>query len=360
VALALAMAALAGCTPRVRTPRTTPSDPDELLVADVSDTIARGLDEQRDLGRQIGVDYAGLRAVLALVDGAAVFEQYTGSTVEQAHDVQAATGAVVSSLVGMALAEGHLGLDDTLTTLLPAYAATMSPRAARATLRQVLTMDAGFDERLAGPRPGFEQAPDWVRELLAWVGSAPSGDGGYAGYAVHLVSAILDQATGQPLPEYARTRLFDPLGIPAHPAGTDWPVDPQGHAVGYRGLRLRPRDLAAIGQLHLDEGLWRGRRLLSAAWVREATTNHLAGRTQQPWPNVGYGYLWRIRSVQGLAGYAVLGSGGQLLEVVPRQRLVVVIAVDQNSADVTDLGIHPSVTAALAESVIAPAVAGLR
>ncbi len=349
--------ALPGCTVRDGWP--APESADLLRVEDVSDTIGRGLDEQRALGREIGVDWSGLRAVLALVDGVPVVERYQDCTAEDAHDVQAATAAVMCALVGIAIAEGRLSLDDTLASLLPERARTMSPAAAATTLRQLLTMDASFDERLVGPRPRFEQGRDWIAELLSWIGAGrPSG--GYAGYAVHLLSAVLDAATGLPVPEYARTRLFDPLGIGPSPAGPSWPLDPEGHAIGYRGLRLRPRDLAAIGRLHLDGGLFRGRRVLPAAWVREATGDQLEAGPRQPWPTVGHGYLWRIRSVRGERGYAVLGTAGQVLEVVPALGLVVVVAVEQDPTDATDLGIHPSVTAALAESVIAPAVAGLR
>lgn len=89
------------------------------------------------------------------------------------------------------------------------------------------------------------------------------------------------------------------------------------------GLRLSPRDLAKIGQLVLDEGVWQGRRIVSADWVREMIRPHVAG------PTFAYAYLWWRegspadgRGVERIRG---TGWGGQCLEIVPSLALVVVV-----------------------------------
>lgn len=361
--LVLVLTLLSGCL--------GPAPDDDTARQELSSTIARGLADQVALGPDIGADYSGLRAVIVLVDGATVLEQYYGCSRDDAHDLQSVTKSVLATLVGIAVGEGSLRLDDRLATLLPAYAGSMTRATSRATLRQVLTMTAGFPDRFEGLDSEFVHSRDWVREILASADSPPGERFVYANESAHLVSAILEEATGEPVLAYARSRLFEPLGIVTEPASTSafrpgrlagyarsgvaWPVDPQGHATGYSWLRLRPTDLARIGQLYLDEGRWDGRQVVPAAWVRAATVNasELPVRSAN---GRGYGYLWWVRTVQREAAYAALGYGGQVVEVVPSLRLVVVTAVDLDYQDATDQGVSTSLMTSFVESVVAPAV----
>lgn len=319
---------------------------------DLSATIARGLADQVELGPMIGADYSGLRAVLVVVDGVTVLERYYASSAADTHDLQSVRNAVLSTLVGIAVGEGRLRLDDTLAVLLPQHRSSMSRPTSRATLRQVLTMTAGFPARLRGLDSEFPYSRDWVRDLVASADAPPGSRFLYSDESAHLVAAVLEQAAGESLLEYARSRLFDPLDISVEPL---WPVGPQGHVAGDGWLQLRPADLAKIGRLYLDGGRWEGAQLLPADWVGEATVNQseVPVRAAQ---GEGYGYLWWVRSAQEHPAYAALGYGGQIVEVVPDLRLVVVTAVDLDYGDATDQGVAVSLMTSLAESVIAPAV----
>ena len=99
------------------------------------------------------------------------------------------------------------------------------------------------------------------------------------------------------------------------------------------GLRLRPRDLARIGALYESGGLWRGRQVLSSAWIDEATSVQIQLDSLS-----GYGYQWWV-DIERLAGVPTLfpvarGNGGQRLYVVPGLDLVAVVtAGNYNSAD---------------------------
>lgn len=317
---------------------------------DLSATIARGLADQVELGPEIGADYSGLRAVLVVVDGVTVLEQYYACSAADTHDLQAVRNAVLSTLIGIAVGEGRLRLDDTLAELLPHYRSSMSRPTSRATLRQLLSMTAGFPARLRGLDSELPYSRPWVRDLVASTDARPGARFLYSDESAHLVAAVLEQAAAESLLEYARSRLFDPLDISVETAG---PVAPQG--AGHDWLRLRPADLAKLGRLYLDGGRWEGAQLLPADWVAEATVN----QSDVPvWAahGVGYGYLWWVRSAQEHRAYAALGYGGQILEVVPDLRLVVVTAVDLDYGDATDQGVAVSLMTSLAESVIAPAV----
>lgn len=90
----------------------------------------------------------------------------------------------------------------------------------------------------------------------------------YSSGATTVLGRAVAKATGMRLDEYARARLFEPLGIADFEWASPWAT---GETAAAAGLRLRPRDMATLGQLMLADGLWGGRRVLSAGWVAEST-----------------------------------------------------------------------------------------
>src|SRR4051794_9513742 len=281
-----------------------------------------------------------IRAVLVSVGGKPVVQRYYGaSSASETADVRSVTKSVISTLVGIALSEGRLkSLDETLKQMLPRAAERMTPQVASITLRQLLTMTSGLPpDRDNEPDPSMGGA-DWVRNILArGTVQAPGTGFAYSSATSHLLAAILVQATGQPLLEYARDKLFDPLGIkttpavqpPFTPAGARvydravfaWPVDPQGINTGFCCLKLTAMDSLALGNLFLAGGTWQGQRIVPASWVAEATSAKVSTGIG---PGDHYGYQWWITSAGHHDAYAAVGFGGQIIEVVPDLALVVV------------------------------------
>ena len=288
-----------------------------------------------------------IRAIIVTVGGRTRFEQYYGSSAQESRSAWSVTKSVMSTLIGQAVDEGKLRLDDRLSAMLPRYAAKMSPRVAAVTLRQLLTMTGGFPDTSTGfGVDEFLSSPDWVAFSISHHEDAPGKVFAYSDYGAHLLSPILEQATGQPALSYARSHLFDPLGIPTRPAAQPpaddahladyeaakfaWPVDPQGHALGAAHLKLRPQDMARFGQLFLQGGQWQGKQVVPANWVRQATSAQ-AGAAYQPWGDprtapTNYGYLWWVTSVDGTPSFFAWGIGGQLVHVVPARNLVLVVS----------------------------------
>jgi CubicO group peptidase (beta-lactamase class C family) len=132
---------------------------------------------------------------------------------------------------------------------------------------------------------------------------------------------MLEKATGKHADDYAKEHLFTPLGIDAF----YWKRTPKGLADTEGGLYLRPRDLAKLGYLFLNDGVWDGKRLLPEGWVRDAT----AWKIETDRKGFGYGYKWWVISQKGPTSYdayAALGYGGQYLIVVPELDLIAVFA----------------------------------
>jgi len=301
-------------------------------------------------------DFDQLRAVVVATEDRIVFEQYYGSDEDTYGVVNSVTKSVVSTLIGIALHEGLIGsLDDTLAELLPEHAAAMSTGVAGTTLRQLLTMTAGFPGTAGATAPDFTGSENYVRDILAHPESPPGGRFLYSDGTSHLLAAVLEEATGTSALHFARSRLFEPLGIDTHPAfhpaaeqkpqaegladyqNADfaWPRDPQGVSTGWWGIKLRPRDMVKIGQLFLASGRWDNKQVVPADWVDQATTRQVAADG----PLDGYGYQWWTGTPDDDEAFAAVGYGGQIIEVVPDRNLVVVTATEMRENDVTSQGI---------------------
>ncbi|MET0965013.1 MAG: serine hydrolase [Nakamurella sp.] len=276
-----------------------------------------------------------MRAFVVTVDGQPAAEHYGqngGAAVS--NNVYSVTTSVTSMLIGIAIGDGSLpGIDATIGELLPTNRAGMAPGVADVTVRQLLTMTGGViaDENL---RSAFT-SDDWVTEILATPLDHPAGrEFGYSSAGYHLLAAIIAATTGQSPLEFARERLFGPLGIVTEPAaepiavldpaassalptGFSWSVDPKGINVGYGELKITANDMAKLGQLYLDQGQWHGRQLVPASWVVDSTTTA---------SDAGYGYGWWIDESAGHPSFAALGQAGQIIAVVPDLGLVVAIS----------------------------------
>jgi CubicO group peptidase (beta-lactamase class C family) len=240
------------------------------------------------------------------------------------HDLQSITKSVVGLLVGIARDRGMIGsLKTPALSFFPNYGDLGDPAKAQITVRALLTMTAGlrwpYRPYLSMARE-TDAASDPYRFVLEQPLLAKPGTWWhYNNGSAEVVGGVLQKATGRPVDQFAKEALFDPLGI----TDWEWGKMASGNPGASWGLRLRPRDLAKIGQLVLDHGVWHGQQIVSAAWIKEMTTPQVVR------PKFIFGYLWWLdrRSVVGRDFDLIYGSGwgGQCLYIVPSLDLVVVV-----------------------------------
>lgn len=293
-----------------------------LLAGGGSPAEAQGAAEQ---GRFRGAlaraaELPRLRSLLISVDGTLVVEQYFhGSTATRPANLKSASKSVVATLVGLALERGHLtSVRDTIDRYFPDYLGVESDPAKRAiTIEDLLTMRSGLETTSNRNYGRWVQSGNWVRHVLMRpMVDTPGGRMIYSTGSSHLLSAILTRATGQSTLAFARRYLAEPLGISIGP----WLQDPQGIYFGGNEMHLTPRSMLKIGELYLNCGQVDGRRVVSEAWVHEATTP----RTESRFSGRQYGYGWWIRNLGGHQVFYAWGYGGQFLFVIPTLRTVVV------------------------------------
>lgn len=268
------------------------------------------------------------------------------------HCLASVSKSVTSVLFGIASDQGLISdLDEKFFDSFPEYSALSMDGKDRVTVRQMLNMTTGFswnentydysDERNDLNQMYF--SPDPIRYMLEKpLIDAPGEVFLYSSGVTNLLGEILNRKTGIPLAEYAGEQLFSPLGITQY-EWLSFPNAPQ-MAVTSSLLYLRPRDMAKIGQLILNNGIWNGRQIVSEEWIKNSTSEsvRLSQDLSPVFRETGYGYQWwRGRFKNGETDVIFAGGwGGQFIFVVPELDMVIVLTgsdYNGNYANVLDI-----------------------
>ncbi len=243
----------------------------------------------------------------------AYFQPYDGTF---AHDLASVTKSFTTTLVGIALGQGKLTLDQPMVSFFPGRAiANLDPRKQAMTVLHLASMSNGFESGcLRGDEPtlnAMRSQPDWIQAALDRKVTADPGLAFcYDSPGMHILSAILQERTGMTESEFARRFLFEPLGI----HDVTWKADPQGYTHGWGDLHLKPLDAAKLGYLWLQNGIWDGVQIVPASWVRDAV------KPLHPASGDDYGYGWWVSQ----DSYYAVGRGGQNIKVYPGYKAIVV------------------------------------
>jgi CubicO group peptidase (beta-lactamase class C family) len=269
-----------------------------------------------------GVD--AMHSVMIARHGRVVAEGWWGPyDASTPHMLYSLSKSFTSTAVGLAIAEGKLTLDDPVLKFFPDDAPPQPSANLRAMrVRDLLRMSTGHQSEPSLMSNSDTALPGstWVKRFLAHpVPFKPGTHFLYNSPSTYMLSAIVQKVTGMTVLDYLRPRLFEPLGI-EHPT---WVSSPQGVSAGAYGLMVRTEDVARLGQLYLQKGMWQGRQLVPAAWVAQATAFQTSNGSSptSDWDQ-GYGYqFWRSRHQT----YRGDGAFGQYMMVMPEQDAVVVI-----------------------------------
>ena len=258
----------------------------------------------------------------------AYFYPYDGSTV---HDIASVGKSVTTTLIGIAIDQGKLKLDDPMLSFFPDIKITNpDPRLEKITIRDLAMMANGLDST------GFEQdehteavmeaSENWLQNAVdRKMVSEPGTRFVYDSPGMHILSGILQNTTGMTELEFARQNLFDPLGI----KDVVWSTDPQGYTHGFGNICLHPRDAAKLGYLWLNQGVWDGKQIVSKQWVQETSKTQI---------NTGmgdnYSYGWWISEENGsVSAIFAQGRGGEYVQLIPSFNIIIVITASGANID---------------------------
>jgi CubicO group peptidase (beta-lactamase class C family) len=317
-------------------PRTTntyryvqpPADDDGIQTANINDVGLRS-DGVNALVRAVMENkFRYVHSVLVARNNRLVLEEYFYGFDPEAHfGIQSVTKSFVSALTGIAIEKKELpGVGERLCDLLPEYTDVLcNPQNRTITIRDVMNMSTGlkWDEvtyPYGHPKNSsmiaYESA-DPIRYLLSQPQTSKK-EFAYNSYNHTLMSTVLRQATHLTNSDEYRQRLIEPLGITVYDLGES---DDKG-IIG--DIFLRPRDMMKFGLLYLNDGVYNGKQLVPAWWIKESTSPAIMMEK-----DLGYGYFWWTKKFtyqeRAVDCFFAWGYGGQFIFVIPELGLVVVL-----------------------------------
>ncbi len=297
-----------------------------------------------ELEEKIKNDYGNIAGIVVQKDGNTLYERYfNGCDAASRIHVYSVSKSVISILIGIAIDKGLIkSINQKIVDFFPNYTIKGNEKTIQnITLENMLTMTAPY-KRMCAPYMYIKyfMSDDWVRFSLDLLGG--KGQIGTFQYrpliGPDILSGVLIKATGQSVLDFATENLFAPLGITVernvifHSAKeqtafnkakdiSGWVSDPKGVNAGGWGLTLSPVDMAKIGQLYLNGGIWNEKQIVSAEWIDESTKEH------SRWEKINllYGYLWWIINPEQRA-CAAMGDGGNVIYFDAKNNMVVSIA----------------------------------
>jgi CubicO group peptidase (beta-lactamase class C family) len=286
-------------------------------------------------------DFGYIHSLVIARNGKLVLDEYFyGYDSEAMHRLASVTKSVTSLLVGIAIDRQEIGgVDEKVAAFFPNYAAGMAAGWENVTLGDILSMSAGAawdQDDLAG----FYESGDRFGVVFRQPVTAMPGEKfEYVSPNVDLFAGVIKHATGMHADAYADRYLFGPLEFGAY----DWEAGKwEGYPLMDGSLRLRPRDMAKLGQVVLDGGEWDGERIVSAGWIDVSTAAHMDADGPDD-----YGYLWWLTSApfegRTVRGIFANGWGSQFVFILPDYNLVVVTTGgnDDNGKHLAPLKMFP-------------------
>jgi CubicO group peptidase (beta-lactamase class C family) len=260
----------------------------------------------------------GTAGVMVLVDGKVAFEHYgLGLGPADRWTSFSVAKSFTSTLLGAAVKEGLISLDDPVTKHIPGLAGSAYEDV---TVRQLATMTSGvkWNESYTDPNSDVAQTQSFVIEhganaIVAQMKSLPretepGAKWVYKTGETNLIGVLVENATGMPLAEYAKAKIIDPAGFEGD---LFWMVDPRGGNIGGCCLSLRLSDYARMGQFALEGG----KGIVPDDWFAEATDSAVDFGDS----GFGYGYQWWTYP-QGT--YGAQGIFGQGITLFPDKGVV--------------------------------------
>lgn len=268
-------------------------------------------------------------AVLIARHGKLVLEEYFhGENREKPHDTRSASKSVAADLVGAAMYAGvAINPNSAVYSVMNngEFPPELEPRKRALTLEHLLTMSSGYDcDEGSTDSAGFEdnmwdqsEEPDFYKWTLALkMVREPGEKGVYCSAGSNLVGGVVARAARERTQDLFRRLLADPLQIKRY----HLPLSPAGDYTMTGGAKFLPRDFMKLGQVHLNGGTWKGRRIYTQEWSRRSTSHHI---------NVGkgmYGYLWWVKDYpykgRNLRAFFAAGNGGQIVMAIPELEMV--------------------------------------
>ena len=273
------------------------------------------------------------QGVLIIQNDSIVYEKCTGEmAVDKIAGVFSVTKSVTSLLCGIAVDEGYIKSIDEPVTVYLTELLKADPMWQKLTIRHLLDMQSGldFDDTYSLRLQDLKRLNAmsrlyYGRNIKAQVKKLkfrcePGTEYRYESMTTEILGLVIERATGRRFADYLEEKVWTPLGM-EFPAFLSYDSKKHHAPHAFGGLALTMLDLAKIGRLYLNKGVWDGKRIVSESWIEQSTVYSA--------DNEGYHFCWYNTSCIGAdkadyPGYYAMGIRGQILFVNPYKNLIMV------------------------------------
>ena len=271
----------------------------------------------------------------AIKNGVTVYDDcWRGFKTDDPVNVNSVTKGVMALLAGIAVDKGYIkSLDEKVMDFFPDYQVKRGEKTIYdVTIRHLLTMTAPYKGK-SEPWKKVCTSDDWTKAALDFLGgrNGITGEFRYATLGIQILAGIIERSSGIKCIDLANSNLFIPLGIPEHiihgdsskedqfnffmnkgPRKNEWYSDPQDTVTAGWGLCMAGRDLAKIGAMVLNDGIYEGMQILSKEWIDDMLSPKL--KLGERFGNMEYGYLW-YKPYPDKNVYAAIGDCGNIIYI---------------------------------------------
>ncbi|MBI3221394.1 MAG: serine hydrolase [Bacteroidetes bacterium] len=270
------------------------------------------------------------RGLVVIKDNKLVVEEYFNTYWrETIHDIRSAGKSVTSLLLGIAIDKGLVkSTEQSIYDFFPSpkFIQPKTDGHKDIKIKHLIAMSSGLsadddNNNSPGGTGNWLTEDHWVNFALSLpMIFSPGQKFVYNDICPMLVGAIIEETSGKKLSDFAKENLFSPLGIREY----YWYTAPNGSTVPMGNLYLSTLDFAKLGQLVINKGQWKGKKIVSPTWINEMSRKQLD--IDNPFANA-YGYFWwhSTKNIHGKKYDCIYasGNGGNVLFVVPSENLVV-------------------------------------
>ena len=281
--------------------------------------------------------------IYAIKDGETAFDDcWHGFKSEDAMNVNSVTKGVMALLAGIALDRGCIkSVDQKVMDFFPDYTVKRGEKTIYdVTIKHLLTMTAPYKGK-SEPWKKVCTSQNFTYAILDYLGgrNGITGEFRYATLGIQILAGIIEKATGEKCIDYANKNLFEPLELPdrvlhgdsskedqydffmnKNPRKYEWYSDPQGTVTAGWGLCMSAKDMAAMGALVLEGGLYGGKRIISEKYINDMLTPHI--KLGERFGFMNYGYLW-YKPYDDREVYAAIGDSGNIIYVNMEKKISV-------------------------------------
>jgi CubicO group peptidase (beta-lactamase class C family) len=236
-------------------------------------------------------------------------ELHAVSPCQNCHSV---TKTFTATAIGIAQDMNLLSVEDTIDQFfINEWSSNYDPELKNVKIRHLLTHTMGIEKGFLFEADRLKINTDnWLHYCLSKpLRNKPGEAYMYSNSTFYLLSCIISRASSMTLERFLYKHLFKPLSITNYA----WGSCPSGETQGATNLFMSTKDMAKLGVLYLNKGIWENNRILSDNWVNEAT------KIQTPDSSgIKYGFGMFITDT----GYQFVGIHNQYVTIQPNLNMV--------------------------------------